>query len=76
MRTKDTLSHSVVCAQSENVREKLSCEVYLSTLLGCVYVTKSPVCNEEEQLTSTSSTPVKWESVRQKSLELAAVKRM
>ena len=31
MRTKDTLSHNVVCAQSESVREKLSCEVYLST---------------------------------------------
>ena len=29
---KDTLSHNVVCAQGESVREKLSCEVYLSTL--------------------------------------------
>ena len=31
MRTKDTLSHNVVCAQSESDREKLSCDVYLST---------------------------------------------
>ena len=34
MPTKDTLSHSVACAQSESVREKLSCEVYLSTHFG------------------------------------------
>ena len=27
----DTLGHNVVCAQSESVREKLSCELYLST---------------------------------------------
>ena len=31
MRFKDPLSHNVVCAQGESVREKLSCEVYLST---------------------------------------------
>ena len=27
----DTLSHNVVCAQSESGREKLSCEVYVYT---------------------------------------------
>ena len=27
----DTLSHNVMCAQSQICREKLSCEVYLST---------------------------------------------
>ena len=27
----DTLSHNVTCAQSQSVREKVSCEVYLST---------------------------------------------
>ena len=30
-RTEDSLSHNVVRAQGESVREKLSCEVYLST---------------------------------------------
>ena len=27
----DTLSHNVMCAQRQSVREKVSCEVYLST---------------------------------------------
>ena len=34
----DTLSHNVVCAQGESVREKVSCEVYLSTyFLSCSF---------------------------------------
>ena len=28
----DTLSHNVMCAQGQSVREQVSCEVYLSTL--------------------------------------------
>ena len=35
MRTKDTVSHNVVCAQGASVREKLSCEMCLSTVWRC-----------------------------------------
>ena len=51
----DTLSHNVMCAKGERVREKLSCEVYLSTLFSlllsclvslspCFYLALSECC--------------------------------
>ena len=52
MRTKDTLSHNVVCAQGESVREKLSCEVYLSThpvgYSGSLSTVNETNCNKKE----------------------------
>ena len=62
MRTKDTLSHCVVCAQSESVREKLSCEMYLSTLPvghnGSLSTVNETNCNKNQFFQKMSSLPI------------------